>query len=142
LHKSKLMGIAIENDKIARAANKIGCLTLKNPFSYLGIKVGGLMSRVNSWDKVVDSLYARLSKWKMKTLSIGDKGGLGVARYFALNRALMIKWMWRFRNDGNSLWSKFIRAMYGSDGKLGKNVNRSHPSIWLDIVNEKLERWG
>ncbi|GKA00831.1 hypothetical protein Tco_0673496 [Tanacetum coccineum] len=73
LHKSKLMGIAIENDKIARAANKIGCLTLKSPFSYLGIKVGGLMSRVNSWDKVVDSLYARLSKWKMKTLSIGGR---------------------------------------------------------------------
>nr|GFC02160.1 hypothetical protein [Tanacetum cinerariifolium] len=42
----------------------------------------------------------------------------------------------RFQNDGNSLWSKFIRAMYGSDGKLGKNVNRSHPSIWLDIINE------
>ncbi|GJZ58020.1 hypothetical protein Tco_0613514 [Tanacetum coccineum] len=191
------MGIAIENDKIARAANKFGCLTLKSPFSYLGIKVGGLMSRVNSWDKVVDSLYARLSKWKMKTLSIGDrltllksvlgsmpiyymslfkvpsqvlkkmeairshffngaeahenkmcwvkwnrvlaskeKGGLGVSSYFALNRALMIKWTWRFRNDGNSLWSKFIRAMYGSDGKLRKHVNRSHPSIWLDIVNE------
>ncbi|GKA00832.1 RNA-directed DNA polymerase, eukaryota, reverse transcriptase zinc-binding domain protein [Tanacetum coccineum] len=48
----------------------------------------------------------------------------------------MIKWTWRFRNDGNSLWSKFIRAMYGSDGKLRKHVNRSHPSIWLDIVNE------
>ncbi|GJS87123.1 RNA-directed DNA polymerase, eukaryota, reverse transcriptase zinc-binding domain protein [Tanacetum coccineum] len=175
LHKSKLMGIAIENDKIARAANKIGCLTLKSPFSYLGIKVGGLMSRVNSWDKVVDSLYARLSKWKMMTafyrfllkfkemeavrvifllglrpsmrtkcgcvkwnrvLASKEKGGLGVSSYFALNRALMIKWTWRFRNDGNSLWSKFIRAMYGSDGKLRKHVNRSHPSIWLDIVNE------
>nr|GEW81979.1 RNA-directed DNA polymerase, eukaryota, reverse transcriptase zinc-binding domain protein [Tanacetum cinerariifolium] len=73
LHKSKLMGIAIENDKIAKAANKIGCLTLKKSFSYLGIKVGGLMSRVNSWYKVVDSLYARLSKWKIKTLSIDGR---------------------------------------------------------------------
>ncbi|GJW23038.1 RNA-directed DNA polymerase, eukaryota, reverse transcriptase zinc-binding domain protein [Tanacetum coccineum] len=156
LHKSKLMGIAIENDKIARAANKIGCLTLKSPFSYLGIKVGGLMSRVNSWDKVVDSLYARLSKWKMKTLSIGGrltllKSVLGSMPIYYMSlfkvpsqvlkkmeairshffngaeahenkmcwtEPLMIKWTWRFRNDGNSLWSKFIRAMYGSDGKL------------------------
>ncbi|GKA85425.1 RNA-directed DNA polymerase, eukaryota [Tanacetum coccineum] len=73
LHKSKLVGIAVENEKVIRAAENIGCLSLKTPFPYLGIKVGGLMSRLNSWDEVVDNLRSRLSKWKMKTLSIGGR---------------------------------------------------------------------
>nr|GEW55332.1 RNA-directed DNA polymerase, eukaryota [Tanacetum cinerariifolium] len=149
LHKSKLMGIAIENDKIARAANKIGCLTLKNPFSYLGIKVGGLMSRVNSWDKVVDSLYARVYKWKMKTLSIGGrltllKSVLGSMPIYYMSlfkvSSQVLKKMEAIRSHflmGLRLMRTKCVGLNGiADGKLRKNVNRSHPSIWLDIVNE------
>ncbi|GKC94321.1 RNA-directed DNA polymerase, eukaryota [Tanacetum coccineum] len=73
LHKSKLMGIAVEDEKVSRAAMKMGCCTLKTPFSYLGIKVGGTMSRIKSWDEIVANLHSRLSKWKMKTLSIGGR---------------------------------------------------------------------
>ncbi|GKF71938.1 hypothetical protein Tco_0208052, partial [Tanacetum coccineum] len=31
------------------------------------------MSRIQSWDEIMDKLVARLSKWKMKTLSIGGR---------------------------------------------------------------------
>ncbi|GJX07033.1 RNA-directed DNA polymerase, eukaryota [Tanacetum coccineum] len=34
-------------------------------------KVGGLMSRIKSWEDIMNTFVARLSKWKMKTLSIG-----------------------------------------------------------------------
>nr|GFA70960.1 RNA-directed DNA polymerase, eukaryota, reverse transcriptase zinc-binding domain protein [Tanacetum cinerariifolium] len=40
--------IFIEDDKVKQAAAKIGCNTLKTPFSYLGSKVGGCMSRIQS----------------------------------------------------------------------------------------------
>nr|GEX95635.1 RNA-directed DNA polymerase, eukaryota [Tanacetum cinerariifolium] len=163
LHKSKLLGVAVEVDKVSRTASKIGCLTLKTPFSYLGVRVGGLMSRLKSWDEVVNRLRSRLSKWKMKTLFIGGrlnllksvlgsmaidymsmyKGfgvkrerGLGVSSYFALNRALMFKWAWRFYTDGNSLWARFIKAIHVKDGKIGKIVISHQPSAWIDIVNE------
>nr|GEW52823.1 RNA-directed DNA polymerase, eukaryota, reverse transcriptase zinc-binding domain protein [Tanacetum cinerariifolium] len=46
MSKRKLMGIFVEEDKVELAASKIGCLILKPSFSYLGSKVGGLMSRV------------------------------------------------------------------------------------------------
>nr|GEV30531.1 RNA-directed DNA polymerase, eukaryota [Tanacetum cinerariifolium] len=39
--KSKLLGISVEDDKVKQAAAKIGCNTLKTPFSCLGSKVGG-----------------------------------------------------------------------------------------------------
>ncbi|GJV85798.1 hypothetical protein Tco_1525696 [Tanacetum coccineum] len=36
-------------------------------------KVGRNMSRNKSWDEIVDKMVDRLSKWKMKTLSIGGR---------------------------------------------------------------------
>ncbi|GJU67009.1 RNA-directed DNA polymerase, eukaryota [Tanacetum coccineum] len=44
--KSKLMGISVDGVRVEQAAAKIGCVTLKTPFTYLGACVGGLMSRV------------------------------------------------------------------------------------------------
>ncbi|GKE77950.1 hypothetical protein Tco_1544070 [Tanacetum coccineum] len=71
--KSKLMGIYVDADKVAQAARKIGCVTLKTPFTYLGSKVGGHMSRIQSWNETIEAMASRLSKWKMKTLSIGGR---------------------------------------------------------------------
>ncbi|GJZ31312.1 RNA-directed DNA polymerase, eukaryota, reverse transcriptase zinc-binding domain protein [Tanacetum coccineum] len=155
------------------------------------------MSRIQSWNETIERMAARLSKWKLKTLSIGgrltllksvlgsisiyhmsifkvpkkvlhrmesmrshffndaelsskkavwvkwkhvlaskDKGGLGVSSLFALNRALMFKWVWRFITQGSSLWVRVIKALHGNDGKIGQKVKSGYPSIWLDIIHE------
>ncbi|GJU52083.1 RNA-directed DNA polymerase, eukaryota, reverse transcriptase zinc-binding domain protein [Tanacetum coccineum] len=195
--KSKLMGISVDGVKVEQAAAKIGCVTLKTPFTYLGACVGGLMSRLQSWNEIVESMATRLSKWKLKTLSIGgrltllksvlgaipiyhmsifkvpltvlqrmesirskffngvehhskkpiwvkwknalaskDKGGLGVSSLFALNRALMFKWVWRFIFQSSSLWVRVIKVLHGEDGKIGKKVNSTYSSLWLNIIHE------
>ncbi|GJZ05936.1 RNA-directed DNA polymerase, eukaryota, reverse transcriptase zinc-binding domain protein [Tanacetum coccineum] len=171
MHKSKLMGIAVESRYVEQAIAKIGCLSLKTPFNYLGSQVGGLMTRSIAWKDVLDFLEARLSRWKLNTLSIGgrltllkavlgsiptfymsifkvpktvlhsmerirarffngvdgisrkpssvrwekvmtakDSGGLGIASFFALNRALLCKWIWKFITQKNSLWARVISA--------------------------------
>nr|GEX59200.1 RNA-directed DNA polymerase, eukaryota [Tanacetum cinerariifolium] len=71
LHKRKLMGIFVKDEVVFRALIKMGCSTLKTPFTYLGIKVGGSMARIRSWDEIVDKVKSRLSKWKKNALSIG-----------------------------------------------------------------------
>ncbi|GJW52275.1 RNA-directed DNA polymerase, eukaryota, reverse transcriptase zinc-binding domain protein [Tanacetum coccineum] len=197
MSKSKLMGISVDEEKVDQAASKIGCVALKAPFSYLGSKVGGIMSRIRSWNEIVDSMIVRLSKWKMKILSIGgrltllksvlgsmpiyhmsifkvpmkvlqrmesirchffngadlggkksmwvkwknvlaskEKGGLGVSSLYALNRALMFKWVWRFITQRTSLWTGVIKAIHGDDGKIDKSSKAAFSSIWLDIVYE------
>nr|GEX15643.1 reverse transcriptase domain-containing protein [Tanacetum cinerariifolium] len=100
----------------------------------------------------------RLSKWKMRTLSIGgrltllkalfgsmpiyhmfifkEKGGLGVSSLFALNRALMFKWVWRFFNQSDLLWVRVIHAIHGVDGRIGRARNVEYTSIWCDIIKE------
>ncbi|GJX91166.1 RNA-directed DNA polymerase, eukaryota, reverse transcriptase zinc-binding domain protein [Tanacetum coccineum] len=195
LHKSKIMGIAVDNSLVTQAANSIGCLTLSLPFQYLGVNIGSHMSRIKSWDIVLNKVQGRLSKWKSKVLSVGgrltllksvlgatpiyymsmykapmyvinkleairshffnggdpnirkmtfvkwenvlaskDKGGMGVSSFFALNRALIFKWIWRFHSQGFSLWSRVIKAIHGVDGKLGYHIKPSASSNWIDIV--------
>nr|GFA06051.1 RNA-directed DNA polymerase, eukaryota [Tanacetum cinerariifolium] len=68
--KSKLLGISVEDDKVKQSTTKIGCNTLKTPFTYLGSKVGGCMSRIQSWNETIKRMACRLSKWKLKTLLI------------------------------------------------------------------------
>ena len=74
-----------------------------------------------------------LVNWK-NVLASKDKGGLGVSSFYALNRALLFKWVWRFRNDNNSLWAKVIMAVHGSNGSIGTLKKSSQSSTWLDIV--------
>ncbi|GJW10884.1 putative RNA-directed DNA polymerase [Tanacetum coccineum] len=159
LHKSKIMGIVVENSKVDLAAADIGCMTLKSPFSYLCVKVGGRMMCTNSWEEIINKLLSRLSKWKMKTLLIGgrltllksvlgsmpiyymsmfevpkqEKGGLGVSSFYALNRALIFKWIWRFRTQSSSLWARVIKVIHGMDGKIGCSPTASFSSNWIDI---------
>ncbi|GJY65325.1 RNA-directed DNA polymerase, eukaryota [Tanacetum coccineum] len=73
IYKSKLMGIGVSHEDVNSAANFIGCSTLSRPFNYLGVKVGGCNSRSSSWDEVIAKISSRLSKWKLKTLSIGGR---------------------------------------------------------------------
>ncbi|GKA52374.1 hypothetical protein Tco_0745689 [Tanacetum coccineum] len=71
MSKCKILGVNVDSDKVKGVASKLGCLILKTSFTYLGSKVGGSMSRVHAWNEVIDRVKNWLSKWKMKTLSIG-----------------------------------------------------------------------
>ncbi|GKC84708.1 RNA-directed DNA polymerase, eukaryota, reverse transcriptase zinc-binding domain protein [Tanacetum coccineum] len=73
MSKSKIMGVNVEDAKVKIAANKLGCLVLKTPFTYLGTKVGENMHRKHAWNEVVEKVLSRLSRWKLKTLSIGGR---------------------------------------------------------------------
>ncbi|GJS62333.1 RNA-directed DNA polymerase, eukaryota [Tanacetum coccineum] len=195
--KSKIMGVNVEERKVQNAAIKLGCLVLKTPFTYLGTKVGDNMTRKEAWKVVVDKVLSRLSRWKMRTLSIGgrftilksvlgsipifhmsifkvpsnvlkslesirsrffngqdsksrkvswvkwdkiltskDKGGLGVPSLYALNRGLMLKWIWRFYSQKTSLWTKVIKAIHGVNGKLDKENLAGGQTCWMSIVKE------
>ncbi|GJT55584.1 RNA-directed DNA polymerase, eukaryota [Tanacetum coccineum] len=162
LQKCGLMGIAVKTNKVDTAANNLGCRILKSPFSYLGVNIGGHMTRINSWDVLINKILSRLSKWKMKVLSIRgrltllksilgatpiyymsvfkapiqEKGGLGVSSFYALNRAIIFKWVWRFRTNPNSLWSRAIMAIHGQDGKLVEICGGKKEDVGLDELGE------
>ncbi|GJR46171.1 RNA-directed DNA polymerase, eukaryota [Tanacetum coccineum] len=73
IQKSNLLGVGVRRPVVDQAANKIGCLVMSNRFSYLGVMVGDSMNRRAAWVEVINKLRARLSNWKVKTLSIGGR---------------------------------------------------------------------
>nr|GEV10770.1 hypothetical protein [Tanacetum cinerariifolium] len=120
------------------------------------------MSRINSWDNIVNKLLARLFKWKMKTLSIGSrltllKSVLGSIPIYYMSLfkvpSQVLKMMESIRSrffNGIDImekklsfvsWNKVLaskdkRAMHGKDGNLSTTAKSSFPSIWLDIIRE------
>nr|GEX08245.1 RNA-directed DNA polymerase, eukaryota, reverse transcriptase zinc-binding domain protein [Tanacetum cinerariifolium] len=74
-----------------------------------------------------------LVKWN-NVLASKEMGGLGVSSFYALNRALIFKRVWRFCTQGNSIWSKVIKALHGEEGNLDWPTTAKFPSNWLDII--------
>ncbi|GKB92738.1 RNA-directed DNA polymerase, eukaryota [Tanacetum coccineum] len=98
-------------------------------FRASGSKVGGLMSRIKSWEDIMNTFVARLSKWKMKTLSIGGIHGENEK----LDR--------NTNNEHPSIWLDIVREVKklkctGTDllGFIQKKLgNGSATSFWEDV---------
>nr|GEU34783.1 RNA-directed DNA polymerase, eukaryota, reverse transcriptase zinc-binding domain protein [Tanacetum cinerariifolium] len=69
-------------------------------------KEGGCMSRIQSWNETIERMACRLSKWKLKTLSIGDLVSLIYSKLG--NEANTSFWevAWRRRSPFKSLFPR------------------------------------
>nr|GEW26675.1 hypothetical protein [Tanacetum cinerariifolium] len=148
MRKSRIIGVHANSNKVNMVAQQLGCLVLKAPFIYLGSMVGEIMSKTNAWNDVVDKIRCQFFngheynsrkaswiKWKM-ALTSKERGGLGVSSLCALNRGLLIKWLWRFYSNDSSLWTRVIKAIHGVDSKVNSVIKAGNRSCWLNIVLE------
>ncbi|GJW36548.1 RNA-directed DNA polymerase, eukaryota [Tanacetum coccineum] len=71
-------------------------------------------------------------KWS-KVLAAKKYGGLGVSSYFALNRALLFRWVWRFTVRDNTLWYRVISSIHGDRSS---HCSYRFPSVWGKIIRE------
>ncbi|GJX19932.1 hypothetical protein Tco_0222609 [Tanacetum coccineum] len=129
--KSDKMGdiSLVSIEKVGRSYETYVCGILNTPFSFLGSKVGGCMSRTKSWDEVIDKMVNRLSKWKMKTLSIG--GSSGVIFYWMPRSGIDIEQWFIF-------WT-----VWRSDMELSPSVDRwSWDLIWVGGIFQLLGAKG
>nr|GEX08396.1 RNA-directed DNA polymerase, eukaryota [Tanacetum cinerariifolium] len=73
IQNSQVLGDGVLRNIVNQAASSIGCAVMQNPFRYLGVMVKDSMSQKLAWADTVQKLRSRLSKWKVKTLSIGGR---------------------------------------------------------------------
>nr|GEX39942.1 RNA-directed DNA polymerase, eukaryota, reverse transcriptase zinc-binding domain protein [Tanacetum cinerariifolium] len=111
---------------VVRAAEKLGCLVLKPPFTYLGSMVGGDMHRLQSWNDMVDRVKRRLSKWKMKMMSIGGrltlvKSVLGSMPIFLVSIQSSLR---------------VIKDVHEADGNISMIRKVGVKSCWANIIDE------
>nr|GEW98201.1 RNA-directed DNA polymerase, eukaryota [Tanacetum cinerariifolium] len=104
IHKSQVLGVGIPRSIVINFFNGIDSTVKKITWA--------------AWDKIL------VSK---------KNDGLGVSSFNALNRALPLKWVWRFISQDGSLWLRVIQALY-EPSIVSHPVNLS--SIWCSIVHE------
>nr|GEX41367.1 RNA-directed DNA polymerase, eukaryota [Tanacetum cinerariifolium] len=122
-------------------------------------KVGANMSRVHAWKEVVDKVTSHLSRWNMKMLSIGGrftliKSVLGSMPIFHMSifkvPSSVLQKLESIRShffNGHDIrskktswvkWNKtrVIKAIHGSDGRLGQELKAGIRTNWTNIVQE------
>ncbi|GJR90742.1 RNA-directed DNA polymerase, eukaryota, reverse transcriptase zinc-binding domain protein [Tanacetum coccineum] len=72
--------------------------------------------------------------WR-KVMAHKQYGGLGVSSLFALNRALLFKWIWRFLTNEAGLWLNVVKVIHGDNGSLAHSPpSRSGCSVWIGVL--------
>nr|GEU68641.1 RNA-directed DNA polymerase, eukaryota [Tanacetum cinerariifolium] len=115
------MGISVSSNVVADAPSLIGYSILTAPFNYLGMQVGSNMSRITSWDDVISKVSSRLSKWKLKLLSIDGRLSLlkSVLTSIPLYHMSIFKVPIGVLNHLESIRRNFF---YGVDGEVALKV--------------------
>lgn len=85
-----------------------------------------------------------LIAWKNVCVS-KKAGGLGILNVASMNRALLVKWWWRFRTAPQLQWTKIIHALFYKRKKPlreGKYF-RPHSHWWKGVLTTKeIFKWG
>ena len=72
-HKSELLGVNVSEGKLKQLAQILCCRTGQLPLSYLGLPIGGNISRISLWAPLIEKMRKKLAGWKSKLLSIGER---------------------------------------------------------------------
>lgn len=77
-----------------------------------------------------------LVKWEI-TLKSKDKGGMGIRDLRKQNNSLLMKWLWRYNEEGQALWKDVIRSKYGEYNPWCSNVSVDAygVGVWRTIRN-------
>ncbi|XP_026416351.1 uncharacterized protein LOC113311766 [Papaver somniferum] len=110
----------------------------KFPDKYLGVILSAGRVKTSAVWLMVEMLQRKLASWKGKLLSFHDskytilswkkvftpykEGGLGIPRLEIMNRALLMKMIWKIINSDEE-WALFFRAKY-------QNSNNQWTSSW------------
>nr|GEV14203.1 RNA-directed DNA polymerase, eukaryota, reverse transcriptase zinc-binding domain protein [Tanacetum cinerariifolium] len=125
-------GIGVSSNVVAAAASLIGCSVLTAPFNYLGVKVGSNMSRITSRDDVISKVpigvLNHLESFH-RNFFYGVDGSDRKIAWIGWNM-----WVWRFLTDGSSLWTHFIKAIFGNKGALDTHKLIPRRSPWQDVI--------
>jgi len=160
-----LAGVDVDRFTLETYAKTLNCNTMRIPFKYLGLEIGGNPRRVQSWEPVVNKINARLSTWKERCLSMADRVCLIKAVFTSIplfylsfykaptsvcNRITSIqrRFLWAWGKDNRSIpwvsWGNICKSH--EEGGLGikevKKFNYALMAKWKwRLMSEEKGKW-
>jgi len=67
--KSGLIVLGKDDTWARDAANRLGCILVHLPITYLGVPLGASTKKASSWQGILEKVHKRLSSWKSSCLS-------------------------------------------------------------------------
>lgn len=83
-HKSSLFCLNEPQNWLQQAARVLLCKPGSLPFTYLGLPIGGISSRIKLWEPIIAKMVKKLASWKGSLLSIGGRLTLIKASFSSL----------------------------------------------------------
>ncbi|XP_071699110.1 uncharacterized protein [Rutidosis leptorrhynchoides] len=71
--KSTIYGVGVTRDEVNGIAERFQCQKGDLPFEYLGLPIGSNMKRSNEWKPVIEKFHKKLSGWKVRSISFGER---------------------------------------------------------------------
>ena len=69
-----------------------------------------------------------------------EEGGLGVGNIEDYNKAMLAKWIWRFKTEEGSLWARIIDSIHGVNWFSNpETMTNSYSCVWKDIVQGSVD---
>ncbi|GJY94178.1 RNA-directed DNA polymerase, eukaryota [Tanacetum coccineum] len=112
------------------------CIAVKWFFDHGGFAIGCNSSFVALIPKVLDpKVVVRKIVWSngLRRCLLLRNSEVGSFCFFALNRALIFKWVCRYLSHDNSLCSRIISALHGLNGHV---LSAAFNSTWSSIITE------
>nr|GEV15571.1 hypothetical protein [Tanacetum cinerariifolium] len=138
------MRIGVSSNVVAAAAFLIGCSILTAPFNYLDVKVkllsiGGRLSLLKS--VLTSILLYRMSIFKVSIGVLNHLESIHWNFFYRVDgsdRKLAWigwnMWVWIFLTDSSSLWTRFIKLIFGNKGALDTHKLIPRRSPWQDVI--------
>ena len=88
------------------------------------------------WHGYKESKGYNLVNWAT-ILHRKDKGGLGISDLRKHNNSLLMKWLWRYSEERQALWTDLIKCKYGEDRFWCSNISTDAYGVgfWRAIRN-------
>nr|GEX38327.1 RNA-directed DNA polymerase, eukaryota, reverse transcriptase zinc-binding domain protein [Tanacetum cinerariifolium] len=115
-------------------ATLMGCSTFEPPFHYLGVKVGAPMSRKKSRKDFISKISSRLSKWKLKTLSIG--GRLTLLKSVLTVIPIFYMSLYKVPVGILNKMEAIRRDFFNEKGAIDTDISSIKGSVWLDLLRD------
>nr|GEX08793.1 nucleotide-binding alpha-beta plait domain-containing protein [Tanacetum cinerariifolium] len=124
-HQMGIRGISVNREWVMGPHKVFSVLLNQSQQEMLEIEVSNVEIKKAVWGCGVEPGMRKVAWFSWDNIVASkDVGGLSMSSFFAMNYALLFKWIWRFKVRPEAMWVSIIKAIHDSLGSLHRGVKK------------------